>query len=65
MPNIVLKGNARKEDKGKHGMFDNLWIRPYMINKVKGNNTFILVDLDGDKIEYPINDRILKRFFIY
>ena len=28
---IVLKWDARNEDKGKHGKFDNLWKGPYRI----------------------------------
>ena len=27
----VLKWDAAKQDKGKHGKFDSLWIRPFVI----------------------------------
>ena len=44
---LVLKWDARKEDRVKHGKIGNLWIGPYMISIVKGNNTFVLAELDG------------------
>ena len=28
----VLKWDSRREDKGKHGKFDNLWLGPYLIH---------------------------------
>lgn len=34
---LVLRWNARREDKMKHGKFDNLWLRPFSIAEVKGN----------------------------
>lgn len=39
---LVLKWDARREERGKHGKFDNLWLGPFSIAKVKVNNTFIL-----------------------
>ena len=38
----VLKWDLRREDKGKHGKFDNLWLNPYSIHSTAGNNTFFL-----------------------
>ena len=38
----VLKWDSRREDKGKHGKFDNLWLVPYLIHSVAGNNAFFL-----------------------
>ena len=29
--NLVLKWDARHEDKGKHGKFDHMWKGPYQI----------------------------------
>ena len=34
----VLKWDSRREDKGKHGKFDNLWQGPYLIQSTIGNN---------------------------
>ena len=39
---LVLRWDARNEDKGKHGKFDNLWTGPYMIQAFRGNNAFLL-----------------------
>ena len=38
----VLKWDSRREDKGKHGKFENLWKGPYIISSVSGNNDFFL-----------------------
>ena len=38
----VLKWDSRREDKGKHGKFDNLWKGPYIIQSVIGHNAFFL-----------------------
>jgi hypothetical protein len=45
---IVLKWDARREAKGKHGKIDNLWLGPFQIIVVKDNNTYELAQLDGD-----------------
>ena len=37
-----LKWDSRREDKGKHGKFENLWKGPYIIHSVRGNNAFFL-----------------------
>ena len=39
---MVLRWDARKKQKGKHGKFDNLWFGPFIISKLLENNTFIL-----------------------
>lgn len=43
----VLRWDSRREDKGKHGKFDNLWNKPYIVYVFRGNNAFYLKDLDG------------------
>ena len=40
--NKVLRWDSRREDKGKHGKFDFLWIGPFVIQAVQGNNTYFL-----------------------
>ena len=46
---MVVKWNAVKAEKGKHGKFGNLWIGPFKIKEVQDNNTFILEKWDGDE----------------
>ena len=43
----VLRWDARIEDKGKHGKFENLWKGPYQITTFRGNNAYLLKDIDG------------------
>jgi hypothetical protein len=40
--NLVLKWDAPRQDKGKHGKFEALWIGPFKISEVFPNNTFKL-----------------------
>ena len=37
-----------KYEKNKHGNFDNMWLGPFKIAKVMGNNTFVLWNLQGE-----------------
>ena len=60
---MVLRWDARKEQKGKHGKFDNLWFGPFLVSKVLENNTFILQSLEGEELSSPINGRFLKHFY--
>jgi len=39
---LVLRWNARREEKGKLGKFDNLWFGPLAIDEVKGNNICVV-----------------------
>ena len=41
---MVLRWDARKEQRGKHGKFDNLWFVPFIVSKVLENNTFCVID---------------------
>jgi hypothetical protein len=61
----VLKWDALRQEKGKHGKFDSLWTCPFMITQVQNNNTFILQNLEGDEVfGGPVNGRFLKLYFI-
>jgi hypothetical protein len=61
---LVLRWDARREDKPKHGKFDNLWFGPFKIPKFMNNNTFVLQNLDDSEIfGGPINGRFLKHYF--
>ena len=57
----MLKWDPRREDKGKHGKFDFLWKCPYIIYGYRGNNSFLIKNLDGTELqEGPVNGRMLK-----
>ncbi len=61
---LVLRWDARWEDKPKHGKFDNLWFVPFKIVINLQNNTFILTNLNDEQVEGGlVNGRFLKHFF--
>jgi hypothetical protein len=39
---LVLKWDAPRQDKGKHGKFEALWIGPFKVSEVFPNNTYRL-----------------------
>jgi ribonuclease HI len=60
---LVLKWDARNEDKGKHGKFDHQWTGPYMIQAFRGHNAFLLNNIDGSHLPgAPVNGRMLKHY---
>ena len=60
---LVLKWDARHEDKGKHRKFDHLWRGPYLITKNHGNNSYSLQGFDGDPFSARlVNGRCLKHY---
>jgi len=62
---IVLKWDARKEEKGKHGKFEHLWKGPYKIAAYRGQNVFLLQEMNGeDYLGGPVNGRLLKRYYL-
>jgi hypothetical protein len=61
----VLKWDAPKKDKGKHGKFKALWIGPFKIYEVFSNNTYKLQSLeDFEFFGGPINGKFLKKCFV-
>ena len=61
----VLKWDAVRLDKGKHGKFDSLWIGPFVIAQVHKNNTFKLQSLEGEEVfDGLVNGRFLKLYLI-
>eukprot|EP00253_Pinus_taeda_P005357 PITA_05357 len=61
---VVLRWDARNEDKGKHGKFDNLWKGPYKIAAYCGPNSFLLKEMNGDEcLGGSVNGRLLKRYY--
>jgi hypothetical protein len=60
---LVLKWDAKNEDKGKHGKFDHLWTGPFRINSYRGNNAYFLEELNGECVGWGhVNDRFLKHY---
>jgi hypothetical protein len=61
---LVLKWDAPKQDKGKHGKFEALWIGPFKISEVFSNNTYKLQNLeDSEVFGGPVNGHFLKKYF--
>ena len=62
--NIVLKWDSRREEKGKHGNFENLWKGPFIIHVERGHNAFFLKELNGEDLYGgQVNGRMLKYYF--
>ena len=58
---VVLKWDARNEEKCKHGKFENLWKGPFKIAAYRDQNAFLLKEMNGE--DFPrglINGRLLK-----
>lgn len=61
---VVLRWDACHDDKGKHGEFENLWKGPYKIAASRGQNAFLLKEMNEDEyLGGPINGRLLKRYY--
>jgi hypothetical protein len=61
---LVLKWDAARQEKGKRGKFDALWIGPFVIASAQQNNTFVLQDLVGEEVSSgPFNGWFLKLYF--
>jgi len=61
---LVLKWDAARQEKGKHGKFDALWTGPFIIASAQQNNTFVLQNLTGEEVSGgPFNGRFLKLYF--
>eukprot|EP00253_Pinus_taeda_P013185 PITA_13185 len=63
LDDVVLKWDARNEEKDKHGKFENLWKGPFKVAAYRGQNAFLLKEMNGeDCLGGPINGRLLKRY---
>ena len=63
LDDLVLKWDARNEKKGKHGKFENLWKGPFKIAAYRGQNAFLLKEMNEEDCPGgPINGRLLKRY---
>jgi hypothetical protein len=55
---LVLRWDARNEDKGKHGNFDHLLTGPFRVSSYCGRNYYFLEGSNGECIGWgPVNDR--------
>ena len=59
----VLLWDKQRDKSGKHGKFDSLWMGPYIIWEVADTNSFYLNDLEGERLNLPVNGLLLKMFF--
>ena len=55
---VVFKWDARIEEKGNHGKFENIWKGPFRVATFHGSNTYIMQEMDGQ----PVNGRFLKHY---
>jgi hypothetical protein len=62
---MVVKWDARRESKRKHGKFDNLWLGPFQVVETQENNTYEFDQLDGDLFGAHVNGRFFKHLFQY
>lgn len=62
---LVVRWDSKKEEKRKNVKFDNMWFGPLAIAEVKGNNTFVLQNLEGLYSTYLVNERFLKHYIQY
>jgi hypothetical protein len=61
--NLVLKWDAPKQDKGKQGKFEALWIGPFKISEAFSNNTFKLQNMEDEEVfGGPVNGNFLKKY---
>lgn len=64
LEDVVLRWDARNEEKGKHCKFDNLWKGPYKISAYRGKNAFLLKEMDGQEFSKgPVNGRLQKHYY--
>ena len=62
LEDVVLRWDARNEEKWKHGKFDNLWKGTYKISAHQGQNAFLLKEMDGQEcLGGLVNGRLLMQ----
>jgi hypothetical protein len=62
---LVLKWDARNEDKGKHMKFDHLWLGPFEIATFCGRNAYMIQNSNGDVVgDGLVNGRFLKNYIV-
>jgi hypothetical protein len=58
----VLLWDSAHADKGKHSKFQKLWLGPYKIALVVGNNTYMLKDFEERLFSFMTNGSHLKHY---
>jgi hypothetical protein len=58
----VLLWDSAHTDKGKHSKFQKLWLGPYKIASVIGNNSYLLKDMEERLFSYTTNGSHLKHY---
>jgi hypothetical protein len=58
----VLLWDYAHVDKDKHSKFQNLWIDPYIITFIVGNNSYLLKDKDGQLFFYTTSGSHPKHY---
>ena len=58
---LVLKWDKSHEEKGKHTMFQQMWLDPFGIVEQLGPSTFLLQDLSGKRESLHVNGHVLKK----
>lgn len=59
---IVFCWDKAHERKGEHDKFDNLWLDPFQISEILGENAFRLRTLTGKDVPLPVNGQFLKHY---
>ena len=60
---LVLMWNARLQDKGKHGKFDPIWLGPYLVDSLWGDDSYFFKELSGNLLELLVHGKFMKRYF--
>jgi hypothetical protein len=60
---LVLLWNKAKEKPSMHTKFEALWIGPYIIENILSFNLYMLKDMKGTILMFPVNGKHLKSFF--
>ena len=61
----MLQWDAPRKEKGKNGKFDHLWKVLYNISTFRGNNAYVLEEMEGGlESGTPINGRLIKHYFL-
>jgi len=59
----VLFSDSTHAERGKHTKFQKLWIGPYTISSVIGQNSYLLSDQDSRLLAYTTNGSHLKPYY--
>ena len=59
----VLLWDKQRDKPGKDGKIESLWMGPYIICEIVGTNSFYLNDMEGERLNLPVNGFLLKMFF--